>query len=36
MKIAVFSTKPYFEAANRRHSHELTFFDARLEPGTAG
>lgn len=39
MRIAVFSTKPYDEEflgqANRRHGHELTFFEARLAESTA-
>jgi D-lactate dehydrogenase len=39
MKVGVFSTQPYdrdpFERANQRHGHELTFTEARLEPGTA-
>jgi len=38
MRIAVFSTKPYdqraLEEANRRHGHELVFFEARLTPDT--
>ncbi|TVP47765.1 MAG: 2-hydroxyacid dehydrogenase [Gemmatimonadales bacterium] len=40
MKIAIFSTKPYdreaLVAANRRHGHDLSFFEARLQPSTAG
>jgi D-lactate dehydrogenase len=39
LKIAVFSTKPYdreaLDEANQRHAHELTFFEARLQPSTA-
>ncbi len=39
MKIAVFSTKPYdreaLDEANRRHAHDLTFFETRLQPSTA-
>lgn len=34
MKVAVFSTKPYdrrfFESANEKHGHELSFFETRL------
>lgn len=40
MKIAVFSAKRYdielLNSANATHGHELTYFDSRLEPGTAG
>jgi len=40
VKIAIFSTKPYdreaLVAANRRHGHDLSFFEARLQPSTAG
>ena len=36
MNVAVFSTKPYdrrfFDAANGRHGHELTYLEARLSP----
>lgn len=39
MRVAVFSTKPYdrrfFEQANARHSHDLVFFEARLDADTA-
>ncbi|TVP78643.1 MAG: 2-hydroxyacid dehydrogenase [Gemmatimonadales bacterium] len=39
MKIAVFSTKPYdreaLDEANHRHDHDLTYFEARLQPPTA-
>lgn len=39
MKVAVFSTKPYdreyLGRANAGHGHELTFFEAHLEPETA-
>ena len=39
MKIAMFSTKgydrTYFERANRRHGHEITFLEPRLLPETA-
>jgi D-lactate dehydrogenase len=39
LKIAVFSTKPYdrqaLDEANRRHGHELTFFETRLNGSTA-
>lgn len=39
LRIAVFSTKAYdrqaLEDANRRHNHELTWFEARLTPHTA-
>jgi D-lactate dehydrogenase len=38
LKIAVFSTKPYdreaLDEANLRHSHELTYFEARLTEDT--
>lgn len=38
MKIAVFSTKGYdrqaLVEANKGHGHELTFFEAKLNPGT--
>jgi len=40
VKIAIFSTKPYdreaLAAANDRHGHELSFFETRLQPSTAG
>ncbi|MBX3434153.1 MAG: 2-hydroxyacid dehydrogenase [Pirellulales bacterium] len=36
MNVAVFSTKPYdrrfFDVANARHGHELTYLEARLSP----
>lgn len=39
MKVAVFSTKPYdqrfLEVANQAHSHELAFFEDRLNERTA-
>jgi len=39
VKIAMFSTKgydrTYFERANRRHGHEITFLEPRLLPETA-
>lgn len=38
MKVALFSVKPYdkqfFENASERFQHELTFFEARLNPST--
>jgi D-lactate dehydrogenase len=40
MNVAVFSTKPYdrrfLDRANERHSHQLTYLEARLTPATAG
>ncbi len=39
MHVAVFSTKPYdreaLDRANRRHGHDLTYFEARLQEATA-
>src|SRR5574338_411198 len=38
MKVAVFSARsyerPFFEAANRGHAHDLAFIEARLAPET--
>jgi D-lactate dehydrogenase len=40
MRIAFFSTKPYdqrsFEAVNEEFGHDLTFFEAKINPKTAG